>query len=77
MSFVCEICGKRPLKGNKIVRRGKPKKKGGVGLKTTGINKVRRKPNLRHIRIVLPSGQVRRARVCMACLRSDKVKKAV
>ncbi len=77
MSYVCDICGKRPLRGNKVVRRGKPKKQGGIGLKTTGISRVFRKPNLRRIQIIEPNGHVHRAKVCMACLRAGKVKKAV
>jgi len=77
MSFMCDVCGKKPLRGNKVVRRGKAKKDGGVGLKTTGISRVFRKPNLRHIQVVDDKGRVRRAKVCMACLRSGKVKKAV
>jgi large subunit ribosomal protein L28 len=77
MSFMCDICGKKPLRGNKVVRRGKAKKDGGVGLKTTGISRVFRKPNLRRIQVVDAKGSVRRAKVCMACIRSGKVKKAV
>ncbi len=51
MSRVCEVSGKRPVVANKIVRRGKAKREGGVGKKTTGITKHRQHPNLRKLRI--------------------------
>ena len=41
MSKVCEISGKRPIVANSIQRRGKAKREGGVGKKTTGISKRR------------------------------------
>ncbi len=51
MSRVCEVSGKRPVVANKIVRRGKAKREGGVGKKTTGITKRRQYPNLRKLRV--------------------------
>ena len=39
MSRVCDYSGKRPQRGKKIVRRGKAKKGGGIGLNVTGISK--------------------------------------
>ncbi len=51
MSRVCEVSGKRPVVANKIVRRGKAKREGGVGKKTTGISKHRQHPNLRKLRL--------------------------
>ena len=36
MSLVCEICGKGPMSGRTIKRRGMAKKEGGVGRKITG-----------------------------------------
>ena len=42
MSKVCEISGKRPIVANSIQRRGKAKREGGVGKKTTGISKDRK-----------------------------------
>lgn len=75
MSRVCEICGKKPVAGRRIVRRGLAKKKGGIGLHTTGVNRRRFLPNLQRIRI--RDGQtVRRARVCTACIRAGRVTKA-
>lgn len=51
MSRICEISGKRPVVANKITRRGKAKRKGGVGRKTTGITKHWQYPNLHKVRI--------------------------
>ncbi|PIQ88772.1 MAG: 50S ribosomal protein L28, partial [Candidatus Omnitrophica bacterium CG11_big_fil_rev_8_21_14_0_20_42_13] len=36
MSKICYICGKKPVAGRTIERRGLAKKKGGVGKKITG-----------------------------------------
>ena len=76
MSRVCEICGKRTQRGNKISIRGKAKYLGGVGTKITG--KVRRtfKPNLQKIRVQV-GGTIRRMTVCTRCIRGNKVSKRV
>lgn len=73
----CEICGKKPLVGNKIARRGMAKAKGGVGKKTTGITRRRFLPNLQKIKVILPNGTVRRIKVCTSCIQAGKIKKAV
>lgn len=76
MSRMCDICGKTPGNGNKLVERGKPKYLGGNGRKTTGITKRRFFPNLQKIRIATPEG-ARRAKVCTKCIRADRIQKAV
>ena len=76
MSRVCETCGKKTSFGNKIDRRGLPKYKGGIGLKTTGITRRNFMCNIQRIRIQ-DGGKVRRALVCAQCIRSGKIKKAV
>ena len=50
----CQITGRRTRVGNKIARRGLPKYKGGIGLKTTGIERRTFKPNLHWKRIWVP-----------------------
>ncbi|MBF0253747.1 MAG: 50S ribosomal protein L28 [Candidatus Omnitrophica bacterium] len=75
MSRMCQICHKKPLMGNQIARRGISKKAGGIGLKTTGINRRRFLPNLQTVRAVT-NGTVRRIRVCAKCLKAGKVIKA-
>lgn len=75
MAKVCEICGKGLLYGNSIVRHGLPKKKGGIGLHTTGITRRRFLPNLHKVRVSENGGNVRRT-VCATCIKSGRVKKA-
>ena len=71
---VCDMCGKGPLRGNTISRRGLPKKKGGVGLKVTGMTKRSFKPNLQKVRAVV-AGETVRVKVCTTCLRSGRITK--
>ena len=74
MARVCEYCQRRTRTGGSIVRRGLAKKKGGVGLKTTGHCKRKFKPNLQSVRAVV-DGEVRRVRICTRCLKSGRVTK--
>ncbi len=72
---ICEICGKKPLTGRSIARRGMAKKKGGVGKKITGITRRRFLPNLQTLRARI-NGGVRRIKVCTSCIQANKVTKA-
>jgi len=72
MSRRCEFCLKKPITGTSIARRGLPKKKGGVGLKTTGITKRKFYPNLQSKRIIL-NGKVKKVQVCTKCIKSGKL----
>ncbi|MBL7157338.1 MAG: 50S ribosomal protein L28 [Candidatus Omnitrophica bacterium] len=76
MSKICYICGKRPVAGRTIKRRGLAKKKGGVGQRITGISRRRFLPNLQMVRAII-SGRTKRVRVCTKCLKAGKIKKAV
>jgi len=76
MSKICEICGKKPVAGRTIKRRGLAKKKGGVGQKITGVNPRRFVPNLKNIRAIV-NGSPKRISVCVKCLKAGKVKKAL
>jgi large subunit ribosomal protein L28 len=51
------------------------KKKGGIGLHTTGISRRTFKPNLQRIRVV-ENGRTLRRSVCARCIKSGKVVKA-
>ncbi|MBU0579747.1 MAG: 50S ribosomal protein L28 [Candidatus Margulisbacteria bacterium] len=62
MSYVCEICGKKPLSGNK-------RSHSNIKTRTRWI------PNLQNVRIII-KGTVQRAKVCTNCLRSGKAQKA-
>jgi len=46
MSKVCQVTGKKPVRGFKYAIRGIAKKKKGIGLKITGKTKRRFQPNL-------------------------------
>jgi large subunit ribosomal protein L28 len=70
MGRVCQVSGKRTSFGNSISRRGLPKKKGGIGLKTTGITARKFKPNLQRVRVLLPDGTVKRMRVAASVIRN-------
>ena len=62
MAKVCQICGKGPATGNNV---------------SHAHNKTRRRwlPNLKRVRMVSGTGNVRRARVCTRCIRSGAVVK--
>jgi large subunit ribosomal protein L28 len=77
MSKACEVCGKSASVGNQVETRGKAKYLGGVGTKITGITKRRFTPNLQTIKVSMPSGEVKTLRVCVQCIRSGRVRKAV
>ena len=58
MGRTCEICKKGVRTGNRIVRHGLKKNKGGIGLHTTGVSKRRFLPNVHKIRVVENRGVV-------------------
>ena len=68
MSRVCESCGKKSTIGNQIATRGLAKYKGGVGIKTTGINKRWFRPNVQRVRVLTKEGTVTRMKVCAKCM---------
>ena len=74
MGMECAITGKKPELGYKSARRGKAKYLGGVGRKVTGSSKRTFKPNLQRIQIE-QNGTVQRARVCVQCIRSGRVRR--
>lgn len=74
MGMQCAICGKKPMLGNQIARRGKAKYLGGVGRKPTGISRRTFRPNLQRIQIIV-EGAVQRKRVCVQCIRSGRVQR--
>ena len=76
MSKICYICGKKPVAGRHITRRGLAKKKGGVGQRITGISKRRFLPNLQTVRALI-NGKRKKVRVCTKCLKAGKITKAV
>lgn len=71
MAKKCAICGKGAVCGNIIIRRGKAKKKGGVGQKTTRTTPRRFIPNLQKVKIVI-DGRTKRVYVCTKCIKAGK-----
>ncbi len=74
MSRVCKFCGKKTQVGRSISRRGLPKAKGGVGLKTTGITRRTFKPNIQRVRAKV-NGRVMRVKICASCLKVGRIEK--
>ena len=75
MSRICELTGKRPMKGSIIWRSGKSKKSGGIGTHVTAITKRRFMPNLQRVKAVV-DGEVRYIRVTANALKQGLVTKA-
>ena len=75
MARICELTGKRPMKGSIIWRSGKPKKQGGIGTHITAITKRRFLPNLQRVKAVI-NGEVRYARVSTRAIKKGLVVKA-
>jgi large subunit ribosomal protein L28 len=63
MARVCEICGKKPLKGYNVSHAHNRTKK--ISL-----------PNLQKVRVVQSAGGVKRMKVCTRCIRSNMISKA-
>jgi large subunit ribosomal protein L28 len=76
MSRICELTGKRPMKGSIIWRSGKSKKSGGIGTHITAITKRKFQVNLQRVKALLPSGEVRYVRVAASALKSGLITKA-
>ena len=69
MAKVCEVCGKGPIVVNSVIRRGKARREGGVGRKTTGITKRVQKANL-HKKLIRENGVLKRVWLSAAALRT-------
>ena len=72
MSRKCAICSKMTVMGNSISRRGKAKRDGGVGVKTTATSRREFKPNLQR-RKVLVDGVIKYINVCAKCIKAGKI----
>jgi large subunit ribosomal protein L28 len=72
--FQCHYCAKKTQVGNRVARRGLPKKDGGIGLKTTGIRRRTFKPNLQKVHAIV-DGKYTRVLACTRCLKKGFVVK--
>ncbi len=77
MARVCEVCGKSTQMGNAVETRGKAKYLGGVGTKLTGISRRKFKPNLQRVKVTTSNGTNKTMRVCVGCIRSGAITKAI
>jgi large subunit ribosomal protein L28 len=75
MARICELTGKRPMKGSIIWRSGKAKKSGGIGTHITAITKRRFFPNLQRVKALI-DGEVRYVRVSTAAIKKGLITKA-
>ena len=71
MGRICELTGKRPIKGSIIWRSCKSKKSGGIGTHVTAITKRRFLPNLQRVKAVV-DGEVRYIRASSTTLGSTR-----
>ena len=76
MARECYICGKKPVSGRSISRRGMAKSKGGVGQRITGTTLRRFLPNIQTVTATI-DGKNKKIKVCSKCLKAGKVKKTV
>lgn len=74
MARICELTGKGPMKGSRVWRSGKAKKKGGIGTHVTAITKRRFLPNLQKVKAVV-DGQVRYIRVSTKAIKKGLISK--
>ena len=74
MLKICAICGKGPLTGRNVVRKGLAKKKGGTGSKIVRSNLRKFLPNLQKIRILIDN-RPKRVYVCAKCVKKVKIQK--
>ena len=75
MLKICALCGKNPLKGRIVVRKGLPKKKGGTGSKISRTTKRKFFPNLHKLRILI-NGRPQRVFVCAKCIKKGNFQRA-
>lgn len=74
MSRKCPYTGKGTRAGRKYSRRGKAKRHGGVGIKTTGKTKRKFRANLQRVRAVV-DGKVVRMRVSTKAIKKGLIQK--
>lgn len=71
MSKVCQVTGRKPVRGFSYAIRGIAKKKKGIGLKVTGKTKRRFQPNLAKKRFWFPEeNRFVTLRLSMAAMRT-------
>jgi large subunit ribosomal protein L28 len=75
MRKICFYCGKKPLAGKVMTRKGQYKAKGGTGSKISRRNNRIILPNLQRLRAIV-NGRTQRVNACTKCIKAGKVTKA-
>ena len=75
MAKICAVCGKTAASGMKYKRRGAIKRTGGAGAKIVGKSFRQFLPNLQNVKVNL-KGTVKRIKVCVKCIKANKIIKA-
>lgn len=75
MLKICYYCGKGPLAGKVMTRKGQYKSKGGTGSKVSRRNIRTILPNLQKVRANI-KGSSKSVFACTKCIKAGKVKKA-
>jgi large subunit ribosomal protein L28 len=75
MLKICALCGKSPLAGKLVVRKGLAKKKGGTGSKIARASLRKFLPNIQKIRIII-KGHPKKVYLCTQCIKKGNFQKA-
>lgn len=75
MLKICFLCGRKPVAGKVLVRKGLAKKKGGTGSKISRRTQKIFLPNLQKMRILV-NGRAQRVYVCTKCIKKGELVKA-
>lgn len=75
MRKICFYCGKKPLAGKVMTRKGQYKAKGGTGSKISRRTNRLILPNLQRLRANV-NGRAMRVYACTRCIKAGKVTKA-
>jgi large subunit ribosomal protein L28 len=77
MARVCIVTGKKRSRGCRIIRKGQSKVSGGIGTHVVKRTKRLFRPNLQRIRVMLSTGEVKRAWVSVKAIKAGLVQKVV
>ncbi|HXV73327.1 MAG TPA: 50S ribosomal protein L28 [Sphingomonadales bacterium] len=75
MAKICALCGKGPVFGGVLTRKGKPKREGGIGEHIARRNPRKFLPNLQPARVLI-NGHIKKIRVCTKCIKGGRLVRA-
>ena len=75
MARICQLTGKKSIKGVRVIRSGKAKKQGGIGTHVVKRTKRRWQPNLQRVKAII-DGEVKYIRVTAKAIKQGLVVKA-